>query len=170
VSMVSVLRLVPQGRSRNTEEDIFLRKEDNLRLQQLVSKARSKIRTRIGSPYGFLHISDSPKCMAGINRLIVLPDLMVSPCDAFKNVSPIELVGTDIYSRLDRWSLLECWKQSPYLKIIRKHLQEPQIAPCRDCASLSQCFSGCTAQRYLLERKLTRIPDPMCIVKDSHNS
>jgi radical SAM protein with 4Fe4S-binding SPASM domain len=170
VSMVSMLRLVPQGRSRTVSDCRLLRYGENLQLQQLVSTARSIIKIRLGSPYGFLHISDSPQCMAGVNRLIVLPDLKISPCDAFKQVNPNELTGTDTYSRLDKWSLSECWEKSPYLDAIRKHLREPHVAPCNDCTFLNQCFSGCTAQRFLVEGKLVRAPDPMCIMGDHGKS
>jgi len=163
VSRVSVLRLVPQGRSRNAADGRFLGKEDNLRLRELLGEARLIIDTRIGSPYGFLHISDSPECSAGVDRLVVLPDLRISPCDAFKQVKPEELVGTDAYSQLDRWSLADCWERSPYLNAIRQHLCEPHVSPCRECGTFRWCFSGCTAQRYLTHGRLVRGPDPMCL-------
>ena len=104
VSRVSVLRLVPQGRSRNATDGRFLTRQDNLQLRGLLGHARSIINTRIGAPYGFLHVSDSPKCSAGVDQLIILPDLKISPCDAFKQVKAEELVGTDAlrYSRLSR--------------------------------------------------------------------
>jgi len=160
---LSVLRLVPQGRSRTDAARKLLSKEDNLRLQGLVEEARSIITTRVGSPYGFLHVSNSPKCTAGVSQLIVLPDLRISPCDAFKQVTAEQVAGTDDYSRLDRWSLADCWEKSPYLGAIRHHLQQPHVPPCRDCPSLHSCFSGCTAQRFLAHGALVRGPDPMCL-------
>lgn len=166
VSKVSVLRLVPQGRSRNATDGRFLRNEDNLRLREILGEARSIIDTRIGSPYGFLHISDSPECRAGVDRLVILPDLRISPCDAFKQVKAEELAGTDAYSQLDRWSLVDCWERSPYLNAIRQHLREPHVLPCIECATFHRCFSGCTAQRYLTHGTLVRGPDPMCLGPD----
>lgn len=163
VSKVSVLRLVPQGRSRNATDARFLGSEDNLALQELVKTARTIITTRVGSPYGFLHVSDSPQCSAGVDRLIVLPDLLISPCDAFKQVKPQDVARTDAYSRLDKWSLRECWERSPYLQAIRQHLEEPHVAPCEGCSAFARCFSGCTAQRYLSHGQLVRGPDPMCL-------
>lgn len=164
VRKVSVLRLVPQGRSRSAAEDLLLCRVDNLKLQELLSDARTIIKTRVGSPYGFLHVSDSPQCSAGVDRLIILPGLTISPCDAFKQVKPQQVVGTDAYSRLDKYSLEDCWKRSPYLQTVRQHLQEPYLGPCRSCSALPLCFSGCTAQRYLARGELVRGPDPMCLM------
>ena len=163
VSKVSVLRLVPQGRSAGVQGGFFLGRDDNLPLRRLILEARAIIQTRVGSPYGFLHVSDSPQCKAGVDRLIVLPDLTVSPCDAFKQVRPEQIAGSDEYSRLDRWSLAECWAKSPCLAAIREHLEEPHPSPCRDCAQLPLCLSGCTAQRFLAHGQLQRSPDPMCL-------
>lgn len=163
VNKISVLRVVPQGRSRIGTSDLFLQPEDNLKLQSLINKARSIIETRVGSPYGFLHVSDTPQCRAGVDRLIVQPELEISPCDAFKQVKSNDVVGNDSYSRLDKWSLSECWQHSPYLRAIRQYLREPHVAPCCDCELLPHCFSGCTAQRYIAKGKLLRGPDPMCL-------
>jgi len=163
VTRISVLRLVPQGRSRPGGPDLILQQDDNLRLRKLVTSAREILDIRVGSPYGFLHVSNSPRCSAGVDRLIVLPDLAISPCDAFKQVKPEQIAGTDAYSRLDRCSLSESWERSPYLIAVRKHLQEPQVAPCSGCASLPLCLSGCTAQRFITHGRLVRGPDPMCL-------
>ena len=105
VSRISVLQLVPQGRTRNATDGRFLRKEDNLHLQKILSDAQPIIKTRVGSPYGFLHVSDSPQCRAGVDRLIVLPDLTISPCDAFKQVRPTELAGTTRGAKPRLWGL-----------------------------------------------------------------
>jgi radical SAM protein with 4Fe4S-binding SPASM domain len=167
VQRVSVLRLVPQGRSDVNTSDIFLSHEDNMHLRELIKEGRSVVNLRVGSPYGFLHISDSPQCSAGVDRLIVLPDLTISPCDAFKQISSVNMTGTDEFSRLDRWCLSECWEKSPYLQAVRDHLREVHAAPCCVCANLAECFSGCTAQRYIANGRLVRGPDPECIVDGS---
>ena len=68
---LSVLRLVLHGRSSTRSPDLMLRRDDNLYLRKLVTSAREILDTRVGSPHGFLHVSDSPQCSAGVDCLIV---------------------------------------------------------------------------------------------------
>ena len=65
---------------------------------------RNGIEIRTGSPYNFLLLNPEPKCTAGIDRLIVGPNLRVYPCDAFKQIEVEEIVGADDYSCLERRS------------------------------------------------------------------
>ncbi len=163
VGRVSLLRLVPHGRAREAGNALLLSREDNLLLRKAVTEASQEMDIRVGSPYGFLDVSGSPRCSAGVDTLIVSPSLVISPCDAFKRVRPEEIAGTDDYSRLDRWSLADCWEKSPYLNAIRKHLREPHVLPCRECSAFEKCYSGCTAQRFIANGRLVRGPDPMCL-------
>lgn len=115
VKGVSVLRLVPQGRAMLIRGRV-LNKVQNIELRCQIKKLREKgYKIRTGSPYNFLMLSDSPKCCAAIDRLVIGPDLKVYPCDAFKQVEAIELVGTQKYSTLNGIELRECWEKSPYL-------------------------------------------------------
>ena len=81
----------------------------------------------------------------------------------FKRVDGKDVVGTDEFSSLDKWTLRECWEMSPYLNAIRKYINSPFEAPCSSCKNLPQCFSGCTAQKYIKHRRLKKVPDPLCL-------
>ena len=162
VRQISVLRLVPQGRAK-CDGNLLLSEDDNLRFRQIIEDAKRHCRIRLGSPYSVFHTSDSPNCMAGIDRLTIAPDLRIYPCDAFKRIESLEIVRTAESSSLDKWSLSECWLHSPYLCAIREHLQQPFNSPCSHCTDLPNCRSGCPAQKYLSHGELSRVPDPMCL-------
>jgi len=162
VRQISVLRLVPQGRAR-CDKNLLLSDADNLRLREIIEGAKRHCRIRLGSPYSVFHTSDSPNCMAGIDRLTIAPDLRIYPCDAFKRIESMEIARTREFSSLDKWSLSECWLHSAYLRTIREHLRQPFKSPCSDCTYLPDCKSGCPAQKYLTHGELSRVPDPMCL-------
>lgn len=162
VRQISVLRLVPQGRAK-CDGNLLLSGADNLRLREIIEDAKKHCRIRLGSPYSIFHTSDSPNCMAGVDRLTISPNLRIYPCDAFKRIESKKIVGTEEFSRLDKWSLSECWGHSPYLRAIREHLLQPFTFPCSECDDLSSCRSGCPAQKYLACGELSRVPDPMCL-------
>ncbi|MFC1675919.1 radical SAM protein [Planctomycetota bacterium] len=163
VNKVSILRFVPQGRGQNSSE-LALTHSQNLELKQAIEENKSVVTTRLGSPYNFLMVNNVPKCCAGIDRLTISPDLYIYPCDAFKQIKPIKIVGTNEFSRLDKWSLKECWVNSPYLKAIRQHLSSPFETPCIDCKYLKRCLSGCLAQKYLKNDNLEKRRDPDCLI------
>lgn len=162
VSQVSVLRFVPQGRGAN-RDSFVLNSAQNLELRRLITKARGEMAVRTGSPYNFLMVNASPKCKAGIDRLTILPDTSIYPCDAFKQVKATEIVGTSQFSRLDTWSLADCWTKSPYLRIVREYLRSPFKRPCSHCPHLRNCLSGCLAQKYIRSGTLEKGPDPLCL-------
>lgn len=162
VEQVSILRFVPQGRGEN-HPGLALNHRQNLELKKIVERNRSEAKIRAGSPYNFLMINDSPSCSAGIDRLSILPDSTIYPCDAFKQVKAERIVGTDEFSRLDRWSVRECWEKSPYLRTIREYLKSPFEQPCCACEYLGMCLSGCLAQKYIANGSLKKVPDPMCL-------
>lgn len=118
---------------------------------------------RTGSPLNFLMVNEHPSCRAGIDRLIVAPDLRIYPCDAFKQVLAEEIVGTASLSSLDGASLRECWEKSPYLEAVRTQVASGVVEPCESCRSLVRCRSGCLAQRTILAGELVTGPDPMCL-------
>ena len=162
IEQISVLRAVPQGRSQK-QDGIVLSRQQTQELQGLVSKANKFANIRIGSPYSILWCDQSPNCMAGIDRLTIAPDLTISPCDAFKKIKSMDIVGSDMYSRLNERSLKECWQFSPYLNAVRTHIQDQHRGSCSQCGHFTQCRSGCAAQKYLKHGKLFSGPDPLCL-------
>jgi len=163
VSCISVLRFVPQGRGRLFNRHALNRLQ-NLELKQSIENLRTKgFRIRTGSPYNFLLLNDQPKCSAGIDRLIIGPDLRIYPCDAFKQIQAEELVGTINLSLLDGVSLEDCWEGSPFLKAVRNYLTTPFMEPCKSCKALENCLSGCLAQKVIAYGDLKKRPDPMCL-------
>jgi radical SAM protein with 4Fe4S-binding SPASM domain len=159
---VSVLRFVPHGRGK-AHSTLALTREQNLKLQRMIREAKKRIDLRTGSPYNFLLVNDEGHCRAAKDRLVIAPNLHVYPCDGFKRIRAEQLVGTDQYSRLDRWSLAECWQNSPYLKAVRRYLTTPFAEPCASCSLLGKCASGCLAQKVIAHGELVKVSDPMCL-------
>ena len=162
-SVVSILRLVPQGRAALLKAQILNRLQ-NLGLRRLIRDLRGSghiIRT--GSPYNFLMLAANPECCAGIDRIIIGPDLRLYPCDAFKQVKAEEIVGTPNNSTLDGFSLSDCWDKSPYLEAIRKYLTTPFPNRCALCRLLEKCLSGCLAQKVVAFGNMDKRPDPDCL-------
>lgn len=162
LKQISILRFVPQGRGLK-QDDLALSKEETHELKSLINETREIIDLRIGSPYSILFCSQNPKCMAGVDRLTISPDLSITPCDAFKRVNSSDIVRTDLYSSVDNWTLEECWEKSPYLEAVRNYIEAPLEPPCSTCNNANACFSGCTAQKYLAYRQLRKSPDPLCL-------
>jgi radical SAM protein with 4Fe4S-binding SPASM domain len=162
-AQISVLRLVPQGRAALLKGRV-LNRVQNLELRQIIEELRqSGLRVRVGSPYNFLLLNDKPGCWAAIDRLIIGPDLKVYPCDAFKRIDSRELTGTDGWSSLGAASLEDCWKKSSYLEAVRAYLTTDFEDPCASCGFLERCFSGCLAQKAVIEGWLKKRPDPDCL-------
>jgi len=165
-SVVSVLRLVPQGRAALLKAQILNRLQ-NLELRRLIRDLRGSghiIRT--GSPYNFLMLTTNPECRASIDRIIIGPDLRLYPCDAFKQVKAEEIVGTLNNSTLDGFSLSDCWDKSPYLEAVRKYLTTPFPNRCTLCGLLEKCLSGCLAQKVMAFGNMDKRPDPDCLGPD----
>lgn len=161
IERVSLLRIVPQGRSK-VSDGIILSVKQTQELRQLATEAQQYTDIRIGSPYSILLCSQSPKCMAGIDRLTIAPDLTISPCDAFKQIKSKDIADTDRFSKLDVYSLEECWINSPYLNAVRDFIRSPLNLPCYSCDDRELCRSGCTAQKFIKHGKLIKAPDPLC--------
>lgn len=163
-SCTSVLRFVPHGRGKD-EVSNRLSLPQTVGLREAISQLRAAGYTvRTGSPYSFMGLNERPTCAAGRDRLVVRPDLAIVPCDAFKNLNALEMVGTDEFSRLDKWSLSECWRYSPYLKLLRMLKREDPSGPCGECAMLAKCGAGCPAQKYLAFGKFNGVRDPECLL------
>lgn len=163
VRQVSVLRFVPQGRGFLLNNDV-LNKIQNFELKEIIESLRGEgYKVRTGSPFNFLLLNDNPACFSAINRLIIAPDLSIYPCDAFKQIRPEELIGTNSMSVLDKNNLKECWQKSLYLKAVRDYLTSDFAKPCNDCPYLEVCLSGCLAQKVLQNGNLTKSQDPSCM-------
>jgi radical SAM protein with 4Fe4S-binding SPASM domain len=166
-SVVSVLRLVPQGRAALLINQ-KLNRLQNYELRSTIRSLRKAGHTiRTGSPYNFLLLSETPKCCAAIDRLIVDPDLRLYPCDAFKQIKAEELTGTLDYSSLESYTLIDCWNKSPYLRMVRDYLTTPFTEPCESCKLLDKCLSGCLAQKVVIHGDMNKRPDPDCPLQTS---
>lgn len=164
VSCISVLRFVPQGRGSLMRRQL-LNKLQNIQLKNSIERLREQgYEIRTGSPYNFLMLNDQPKCSAGIDRLIIGPDLRIYPCDAFKQIKAEEVIGTSQYSILKSHTLAECWNRSPYLTTVREHLMIQYSEPCLSCSALGKCISGCLAQKVIECGNIEARPDPMCLM------
>lgn len=169
VKKMSILRFVPQGRGFYIS-DYVLDRYQHIELKKSIEKLKNNgIEIRTGSPYNFLLLNNMPECKAALDRLIITPDLKIHPCDAFKQIKAIEIVGTDDFSSLENYSLEDCWKHSPYLNKIRDINNKEMGEPCCLCDSLSKCNSGCMAQKYLEYKELTNKPDPSCFNNKINN-
>lgn len=163
ITRVSVLRLVPQGRGSDYER-LKLSHGENVSLRQTIAELRDEGHDiRVGSPYNILMLKSNPECCSGIDRLTISPDLRISPCDAFKQITP-EMIGvSDNFSSLSNYSLADCWEKSTYLQKIREYLTSPFAEKCAGCNKLENCLSGCVAQKFYASGELTKHPDPMCL-------
>lgn len=163
INRVSVLRLVPQGRGSDFEE-LKLSHEANLALRKTIVELRDEGNDiRVGSPYNILALKSNPECCAGIDRLTISPDLRISPCDAFKQITPEMIEVSSEFSSLVSSSLADCWIKSAYLQKIREYLTTPFAEECGGCNSFESCLSGCVAQKFFAYGDLVKCPDPMCL-------
>ena len=166
VERISVLRLVPQGRS-GTNTDAQLSYSQNIELRSIVLTLRhEKHDVRLGSPYNFLMLDQSSQCLSGIDRLTINPILRIFPCDAFKQITPEQLKVPPDFSDLNKNSLSDCWNKSPYLAAIRDHLASGLPDECSKCPKAHICLSGCIAQKYYAFGNMEKCVDPMCIIKN----
>lgn len=162
IKRLSILRFVPQGRGKKNN-DMKLSTKQNIEFRNILIKhIETNGFIRLGSPYNFLLLRKSSKCSSGIDRLTITPDLNIFPCDAFKQSKP-EMMGlTDDYFSLAKHSLLECWEKSTFLNTVRKVVNR-SCEICLKCKNIIYCNSGCLAQKFIKNKKLVQIPDPMCI-------
>lgn len=162
---VSILRFVPQGRGKMFESGILSKKQNLELIAEIKSLRKNGHKIRTGSPMNVFHINDNPQCLAGIDRLIVSPDLRIYPCDAFKQIDAEDIVATSELSILGSSTLEECWEASPYLCRVRDVLSSAPVGKCSTCPSIKTCNTGCLAQKFLAYGKLERCSDPACLLK-----
>ena len=167
VTQVSVLRFVPHGRGRDLCREVLNTRQNHQLRERIIRRrdARTCPRIRTGSPYNFLMLTDQPKCHAAIDRMTIMPDLRIAPCDAFKQVLAEDIAGDNSFSSLTCSSLKECWEKSAYLKTVRDHLPPQLPDECLSCSAVKECRSGCLAQKFLANGSLGKSRDPDCLMK-----
>jgi len=164
IKRISVLRLVPQG--RGSMNSGLLTHLQNMELRKIVQKLRAEgNKIRLGSPYNFLMLSENPKCLSGIDRLTVGPDLKIHPCDAFKHIPPRHICENPNFANLRDHSLKDCWDKSEYFNIVRNYAKSGYSDECTNCPKIKDCKSGCMAQKFYAYGKLQKMPDPMCLLE-----
>ncbi len=164
VDGVSLLRFVPQGRGSLIRSET-LGRSDAARLRRDIRALRDAgFPLRTGSPLNYLLVNEHPQCNSGIDRLIVRPDLTIHPCDAFKQMDAVAVVGTEQFSNLRDSTLEECWRLSPYLGAVRSFVRQPPAEPCKSCIHYALCKSGCAAQKFIEHGTLRPGPDPLCLI------
>lgn len=158
----SVLRFVPQGRGQSMLGEVLDRTE-SLELRNTVQQLREEgYDLRLGSPWNYLLPEQKVPCMAARDRVVVSPTLHVFPCDAFKQMNPRSLVGSDDLWCLEESNLDEIWQHSPFLKAVRETHMSSRSGLCGGCDVLPSCGAGCMAQRALVGG-LSWFPDPGCL-------
>lgn len=170
VNRISVLRFVPQGRGTLISDYDTLNESQNIELRNTIITLREEgYDIRTGSPFNVLCLNERPKCMAAQDRMIVAPDLLIYPCDAFKHITA-RMINDDVeYSDLNKSSLCDCWNKSSYLKTIRQAILSEPNQPCKSCKNYSSCLSGCLAQKFLYYSSLYVNPDPACLNRGGKN-
>jgi len=173
VEKVSILRFVPQGRGlvlRRSRE--ILTVNETMELRSLVLSCRQRLgnNLRLGSPYNIMILENDIDCTAARRTLCISPNGNVYPCDAFKNIEPLDVGLKNQYNNIGANSLKECWEKSTYLNTIRHYLATPFGEPCAGCQYLKRCKSGCLAQKVLEQESIengniAKRPDPLCLAR-----
>lgn len=171
VQKVSILRLVPHGRGITLKESQeMLGRQESIELRDIILKCKQSygLTIRVGSPYNILLLERDVHCDAARHTLIIGPNGNVYPCDAFKNIEPLDIGVDDPYNNVVTNPLRECWEKSEYLGAIRRYLSTPFGEPCSSCRYLEWCKSGCLAQKVLSQESIlggniVKQPDPLCL-------
>ena len=137
VKQISFLGLIPHGRAKQNEKELYIPKAMNDRLKQKLAEMESD-KVRIGIP---LQMENSEyKCYAGKQKLCVRYDGKVFGCEAFKYVPLYDeerniVVPDSIFER----SIDEVYYDSQYLK------QEQNFIVGQ--MSCNECNEKCPVQR-----------------------
>ncbi len=160
---LSLLRFVPQGRGEKFFDQI-LKRGDWCNLKEMILEQRSNgFALRTGSPLNFLCLGTPTTCMAGIDRLTILPNLKIVPCDAFKGSFENLCSPEDDNSDLNMVPLKECWENSKVLKSIRRYHQYHIGSECNGCPDYDKCESGCMGQKLARNEGLVSMYDCDCL-------
>ncbi len=164
IGQISILRFVPQGRGK-LNNNLLMKKADWLHFRKNIKKyLNNKIKIRLGSPLNILCIGEINRCKAGVDRMTILPDLTIVPCDAFKGaIGNPELYSINDHSNLKDINLAECWKKSKVLNFAREYIQNPKNKKCLSCNKYDVCGGGCIGQKIAYSKIQAATPDPECL-------
>lgn len=164
ITKISVLRFVPQGRGKLSEQILTPTTNDYLKLKETVNSLKKKLPKiifRLGSPFNFLMLGRPTPCTTGDDRMIIDVDGFAYPCDALKQVN----LGKDSSSNVFNNSLRQVINEGSLFKLVRG---DTTPIDCKNCVSLDICQSGCLAQRLLKGQNLSEIIDPGCMKTSSN--
>ena len=164
---VSVLRFMPQGRGKHMRDEIPTKRHNVMLRNEILRLRRCGFHIRTGSPYNFLMLEEQPHCGAAVDRLTILPDLRIAPCDAFKQFKADDVVGDASYSSLASATLGDCWTKSPYLNAVRAVVLSSSEGTCGSCSARGKCRGGCLGQKLATFGCLSRRPDPACLLRSA---
>jgi len=162
INKLSILRFVPHGRGALLKNAMNLSGPEYLELRDEIRKSRqttSSVEIRLGSPFNFLLLEKDVFCNAGINTLIITPDGLAYPCDAFKNYKLSD--NDSIFFK----SLEDIWNNSQLCQMTREYLSSEAYNECQQCLYFDLCKSGCLAQKVITNNSFKKDKDPDCIAE-----
>lgn len=162
INKVSVLRFVPHGRGALLGKSIILSNQENLELREQIRLLRQTYPTmqiRLGSPFNFLLMEKDIVCKAGLDRLIIGPDGLAYPCDAFKNYQNSHSANDSVHKK----SIRDIWENSYLCQEARNYLLSEPYEECGKCIHFKLCKSGCLAQKIIRNDNFRKDRDPDCI-------
>ncbi len=157
-----LLRLVPQGRVIDHPELEFTKKQFK-KLQEILiflSKRNSKMKLKLGHNIDRRYWSDSSysatQCKIGEDKMLIRANGDITYCAALKY---------DNFGNIRDHSLAYFWNDHPFVKEVRLFLNSDfrkVKGKCSSCDILTDCLSGCVAQRLYTHGELKKGPDPLC--------
>lgn len=161
VKEFSILRFVPQGRGEINKEILELEKIQLYELKEMFSELEKySTFVRIGSPFNPFLLTKQYECTAGYNRLTILPNGYVVPCEAIKF-----LADKFEDNNVKKYSLKYIWEKSIIFNEARQFNKYIHQSDCINCEYYSSCKGGCPAQRIINEKFTKYETDPLCLRK-----
>lgn len=165
IKKVSVLRFVPQGRGAENCKIDLSNSEYRMLRETILDLKKQGFEIRTGSPFNVLWLNENPKCMSGLDRLIVNPELQVFPCDAFKGITCFDLGVSEDCNKLNGQTLRSVWLESQYFRKVRELVKSPP-EHCNTCKMFKKCGSGCVAQKIHKGFSPAKSFDPICLLNE----
>lgn len=133
---ISLLRFVPHGKGTN---DMDLSSEELLSIKYLYLNNIKQSRIRLGSPWNFLGIENSP-CIIADEIMIIGFDGIAYPCDSIKYFTELGISGN-----IKENSLSEMYNSEYFTNIRNLNVSNS----CLLCNQYSICKSGCIGQKII---------------------
>ena len=188
IKRVSLLRCVPQGRSKEYFDEVMLNqkefKELQFKIYELIRRNDLKIDIRLGHPIDFQFLcayeySDLDKengmvgdikikpCRGGVDAPLIKPNGDVDVCPAWKDLEHFKA------GNIREKSLSSIWEKSDIYKSFRWFIHKDGWKyvenDCKYCEFLPFCRTKCIAQRLIISKTLNikdaliyAPKDPMC--------